>query len=138
MAATLNASGLVTSDGSPFYSNAYGTGVGSYGVFFNSSGTYTLPNTTISGSYLFYPSVGSGYTASGFANGWSGIGTSAFGLGNAVNRTSTFSASSGVNLLQMVCVAAGTWRRMSALQRTVYDACSGQSGFNPGLYVRIS
>lgn len=138
MAATLNASGLVTSDGSPFYSNAYGTGIGSYCVFFNSSGTYALPNTTISGSYLFYPSVGSGWTATGYPSGWTSVSTYAFGLPNAVNRTSTFSASSGVNLLQMICVATGTWRRMSGLQRTVYDPCSGASAFYPGLYVRIS
>jgi len=138
MAATLNASGLVTSDGSPFYSNAYGTGIGSYCVFFNSSGTYTLPNTTISGSYLFYPSVGANYTATSYPSGWTSVSTYAFGLPNAVNRTSTFQSGTGANILQMVCVATGTWRRMSGLQRTLFDSCAGQSSFNPGLYVRIS
>lgn len=120
------------------------TGIGSMAIFASSYDAQLTIGSTLSGSYLFYPSAGSSYQYNYlFSTGMEGYYESAYaGLTDARNRTSTFSSGSGSTLVQMNCVSTGTWRLMSAVARPYYRDTVGDGSYSTampnGLWVRVS
>lgn len=134
MASTLNGTGITFSDGSTQNSGNTVDAIGTYALFWTSSGTSIAAGSTISGSYLFRATAVPANSFSTYADSPGGeIPIYPFVGGNTVNRTTTLSAN-GYTLVPN----SGTWRAMSFAVYARYDACVGGVLYKGSLFVRVS
>lgn len=134
MASTLNGTGITFSDGSTQNSGNTVDAIGTYALFWSSSGTSIPAGSTISGSYLFRATVVPANSFGTYVDTPGGtLAVYPFLGGNLVNRTTTIS-SNGYTLVPN----SGTWRAMNFVVYARYDSCVGGTQYKGSLFVRVS